>query len=50
MYMSFWTKEGEVGNSQVVDNDQTYGKYIPACLHNSGHRGEPCNRMFLDPT
>lgn len=27
--MSFWTKEGEVGNSQVIEKDQTFCKYIP---------------------
>lgn len=47
--MTHIPKEGEVGNSQVVENDQMFGKYIPACPHNSGRRGEPRNRMFLDP-
>lgn len=26
--MSFWTKEGEVGNSQVDEKEQTFGKQI----------------------
>lgn len=49
VYMSFWTKEWEIGSSSVDGKEQTFGKQVLAGLpRNSGTLGNLANRFLLE--
>lgn len=46
VYMSFWTKEREGGNSQVDEKKQTFDKFLQDSSETMEHKGEPSKQIF----
>lgn len=45
--MSFWTKDGEVGNSQVLKKIKHFvNTFLPGHLQTAGHRRDPRKQIF----